>query len=254
MIFISYLVMKACRSCQVPETIGSCKEAPRGCTKSLLIERIATRWKKKYPIPFESASRSYQCSKVARILNPIKDENPLWRMEQPIKNSSTLITAQVAEMLRHVHDSNRLGRINRLHPGNFLHHSGADIHDIVGELVQLLRDLYAVQEKQVIDGGQLKPTHVQDGREADKEEAAAGAAIRGGEPELDAVLHERVRHARHLPALLPAPERSRLRRGGGGRRNGGAGRGLATREQGSLRVRRKVGRREQGGRRRGAGQ
>jgi hypothetical protein len=47
---------------------------------------------------------------------------------------------------------------------------------------------------------------LQDGREADEEEAAAGAAVRGREPELDAVLHERVRHARHMLGLLPGPE------------------------------------------------
>lgn len=65
---------------------------------------------------------------------------------------------------------------------------------------------------------------VQDGREADEEEAAAGAAVRSGEPELDAVLHERVCHARHLLALLPAPGGGRLPRGRG-HCNHGAGRG-----------------------------
>jgi len=67
---------------------------------------------------------------------------------------------EVAEMVRHVHDSNRLGGINRLHPGHLLHHRGADIHDITRELAQHLRDLYAVEEKQVIDGVELKPTHL----------------------------------------------------------------------------------------------
>jgi hypothetical protein len=47
---------------------------------------------------------------------------------------------EVAEMVRHVHDSNRLGGISRLHPGHLLHHRVAAIHDIKG-LAQHLRDL-----------------------------------------------------------------------------------------------------------------
>lgn len=160
---------------------------------------------------------------------------------------------EVAEVPRHVHDSNRLGGINRLHAGHLLHHRGADKHDIARELVQRLRDLHAVQEKQVIDGVELKPTHLQDGREADEEEAAAGAAVRGGEPELDAVLHERVRHARHLLALLPGPRGSRGRRlrRRGSRSDDGAGRGHAPKAEAALRARRIVGRQ---GRRRGSRQ
>src|SRR6185295_13491812 len=37
-IFISYLVINACRSCQVPETIGSCKEAPRAARRAFSLK------------------------------------------------------------------------------------------------------------------------------------------------------------------------------------------------------------------------
>ena len=37
-IFMSCLVIKACRSCQVPETIGSCKEAPRAARRAFSLK------------------------------------------------------------------------------------------------------------------------------------------------------------------------------------------------------------------------
>jgi hypothetical protein len=96
---------------------------------------------------------------------------------------------------------------------------------------------------------------VQDRREADEEEAAAGASVRGGEPELDAVLHQRVRHARHLLALLPAQGGSRRLRRGSGRSNAGTGRGQTAKAKGALQISREIGRRrERRGRRRGAHQ
>jgi len=85
-------------------------------------------------------------------------------IEQPMKRIPILMAPEVAEVPRHVHDSNRLGGINRLHAGHLLHHRGADKHDVARELAQLLRDLHAVQEKQVIDGVELKPTHLPEAR------------------------------------------------------------------------------------------